>query len=61
MKRFLVVHNPNSGIAELSNVGVFEAEDAAGARLRARESWNTTARLAAFDLDVCPDGWSYYI
>jgi len=60
MKRYLVIYNFNSGIAELGNVGLFDADTESEAREKARKQWNTTARLYAIALDDCQDGWSYY-
>jgi len=60
MKRYLVVYNFNSGIAELGNVGVFYAKSEKEARKKAQDQWNTRASLYAIALEDCKDGWSYY-
>jgi len=60
MKTFLIIYDHNSGIAELSNVGIFKSYNKLEAIKIAKEQWNTTASLKAFDLDECQNGWSYY-
>ncbi len=61
MKRYLVIYHLNSGIAELANVGLFDAETKREARKKAQKQWNTTAILDAIALDDCVDGWSAYL
>lgn len=60
MQKFLIVYAGNGGIAELYNVGVFEAESASEAKGFARRQWNTTASLYATPVDELHDGWSYF-
>tara|TARA_R100000655_G_scaffold85596_1_gene125508 strand:+ start:1146 stop:1355 length:210 start_codon:yes stop_codon:yes gene_type:complete len=60
IKRYLVIYNLNSGIAELGNVGVFNAETEVEARKVAKKQWRTTASLYAIALDDCQDGWSWF-
>lgn len=59
--RFLVIYDTGSGFSELANVGVFEASNEMEAISKARVVFNTTAKLNAFNLNDCGDGWSYYL
>ena len=60
MSKYIVIYDSNSGFAQIENVGLFEAKSEPHAIDLAKNKWGTTAILAAFDLDECEDGWSYY-
>jgi hypothetical protein len=63
MKRWLAVLDPESGIAQLSNVAIVESSLPNVAMEKARRVFRVTkdARVVLFDLDAVPDGWTYYL
>ena len=63
MKKYIVVYDSNTGMAELNNIGVFMAETPEDAKLKAKAEWRTNTNLwnlHAFDSSELNDGWSYY-
>lgn len=62
--RYLVVVGQNSGIAQLTNVVVVDAESAKSARERACDLSNLVRSSAsscyAIEMDRLHDGWSYF-
>ncbi len=60
MEKYLVLYAHNSGIAELSNAGLFDGKDKQEAKEKAKKQWNTTADLFVININDLPDGWSYY-
>ena len=58
--KFLVVLNFNTGIAQLSNVGIFVADSKEEAIDKAKKAWSTTYTPEAYELDALED-WSYFI
>ncbi len=61
--RYLVVYEPDGGIAELGNVCIVEAEgerEAAMDGFVAMRCGNHATGIRAFKLDDLPVGWSYY-
>jgi len=61
MNRFIVVHTSIGGMAELYNVGFFDAKTPEEAEKKARKQWNTTESLFVMSTDELCDGWSFYI
>jgi len=58
MIKYLVVFQIG---AELSNVGIFEADTKKNATEIARKQWRTTGSLEAYDIGDCESGWSFYV
>lgn len=67
MRKYLVVLDFSTGIAQVHNIGVFEAPDALEARKKACTLWRLThdaiyaSKMAAYPIEDLQDGWSYFV